>query len=75
MPDVQFLFVLRGYDPTEVDELIRQANRALASTDPATRSAVERRLRQPELHRRMRGYDPSQVEARLSILADQLAAR
>ena len=75
MPDVQFTIVLRGYDPAEVDELIDQANRALASTDPAARSAVERKLRQPELRTRIRGYDRSQIDARLAILADQLAAR
>jgi cell division septum initiation protein DivIVA len=75
MPDVQFMIVLRGYDPPEVDELIRQANPALASTDPAARSAVEHELRQPELRTRMRGYDRAQVHARLAILADQLAAR
>ena len=75
MPDVQFMFVLRGYDPAEVNDLIQQANRALASTDSATRSEVERRLRQPNLRIRMRGYDRSQVDARLAVLADQLAAR
>jgi DivIVA domain-containing protein len=75
MPDVQFMVVLRGYDPAEVDELIHQANLALASADRAARSAVERKLRQPELRTRMRGYDRSQVDARLAILADQLAAR
>lgn len=75
MPDVQFSIVLRGYDPAEVDDLIKQANRALASTDAAARSEVERRLRQPGLQTRMRGYDRSQVDARLAILADQLAAR
>lgn len=75
MPDVQFSIVLRGYDQAEVDELIRQANRALALTDPAARAEVERKLRQPELQTRMRGYDRSQVDARLAILADQLAAR
>ncbi len=75
MPDLQFTIVLRGYDPTEVDELIQQANQALALTDPAARSAVERKLRQPELRTRMRGYDRSQVDMRLAILADQLAAR
>jgi DivIVA domain-containing protein len=75
MPDVAFTMVLRGYDPAEVDKLIRQANLALASTDPAARSAMESRLRKPELQRRMRGYDQSQVHARLAILADQLAAR
>jgi DivIVA domain-containing protein len=75
MPDVQFMIVLRGYDPAEVDALIQRANRALASTDPAIRSAVERELLQPELRTRMRGYDRSQVHALLAILADQLAAR
>jgi DivIVA domain-containing protein len=75
MPDLQFMIVLRGYDPAEVDELIQQANRALALTDPVARSAVERKLRQPQLRTRMRGYDRSQVDARLANLADQLAAR
>jgi DivIVA domain-containing protein len=55
--------------------LIQQANRALALTDPVARSAVERKLRQPQLRTRMRGYDRSQVDARLANLADQLAAR
>jgi DivIVA domain-containing protein len=75
MPDVQFTIVLRGYDPAEVDELIQQAHRALVSADPAARSAMERTLRKPEFRTRMRGYDRSQVNAQLAILADQLAAR
>jgi DivIVA domain-containing protein len=75
MPDVQFTIVLRGYDPTQVDELIQQANRALAATEPADRAAVERKLRQPELRTRVRGYDRAQVDARLAALADQLTAR
>jgi DivIVA domain-containing protein len=75
MPDVQFMVVVRGYDRADVDELIQQANRALTSADPAARSAVERRLRQPQLRTRLRGYDRAQVDARLAILADQLAAR
>jgi DivIVA domain-containing protein len=75
MPDVQFMVVVRGYDRAEVDELIQQANRALASADPAVRSAVEHKLRQPQLGTRLRGYDRAQVDARLAILADQLAAR
>lgn len=74
MPGIQFTVVLRGYDPAEVDVLIGQANLALASPDRAARSAVERKLRQPELRTRMRGYDRSQVHERLAILADQLAA-
>jgi DivIVA domain-containing protein len=75
MPDIQFTIVLRGYDPADVDELIRQATRALMSTDPAGRSGVERTLRKPQLRTRLRGYNRSQVDARLAILADQLAAR
>jgi DivIVA domain-containing protein len=75
MPDVQFSIVLRGYDRAEVDGLIKQGNLALMSSDPSERSAVERTLRQPELTTRMRGYDRSQVDRQLAILADQLAAR
>jgi DivIVA domain-containing protein len=75
VPDVRFPTVLRGYDPEQVHELIRLANRALASPDPAERAAVERQLRQPQLHVRLRGYDRSQVEQRLAALADQLSGR
>jgi hypothetical protein len=32
-------------------------------------------LRQPQLGTRLRGYERAQVDARLAILADQLAAR
>jgi len=69
------MIVLRGYDRAEVDELIHRANLALASADPAVRAALERRLRQPELQTRMRGYDRAQVDTRLAMLADQLSAR
>ena len=75
MPDVRFTTVLRGYDPEQVHELIRQANRALASTDPADRAVVERQLRQPQLRIRLRGYDRWQVDQRLAALADQLSTR
>lgn len=75
MPDVRFTTVLRGYDPEQVHELIRLANRALASPDPDERAAVERQLRQPQLRVRLRGYDREQVHDRLAALADQLATR
>jgi hypothetical protein len=58
-----------------VDELIRRANQASASTSPADRAAVERDLRQPNLRTRLRGYDRLQVDAHLAALADHLAAR
>lgn len=73
--DVSFGFVLRGYDPDQVNDLIRRANQALGSADPAHRGAVERELRQPTLAVVLRGYDRSQVEERLAVLADQLSAR
>jgi DivIVA domain-containing protein len=74
MPDFPFTIVLRGYDTAQVDELIRRANRALASTNPADRAAVERDLRQPDLRTRLRGYDRVHVDAHLAALADHLAA-
>jgi DivIVA domain-containing protein len=75
VPDVTFTHVLRGYDPDEVNDLIRRANQALASPDPVHRAEVERQLRQPSLRVSLRGYDRMQVEERLAILADQLTAR
>jgi predicted HAD superfamily Cof-like phosphohydrolase len=74
MPDVTFTFVLRGYDSGQVNDLIRRANLALASPDPAHRAEVERQLRRPGLRISLRGYDRSQVAERLATLADQLTA-
>lgn len=75
MPDIQLTIVLRGYETAAVNDLIRQANQALASADAAVRSEVERKLRQPGLRRQLRGYDCGQVDTLLATLADQLAAR
>ena len=74
MPDVRFTIVLRGYDIDQVHDLIRRANFALALPDPAERAEMARQLRRPDLRVRLRGYDRSQVDSRLAVLADQLSA-
>jgi DivIVA domain-containing protein len=75
MPDVEFTIVLRGYDRDQVNDLIRRANRALGSPDPAARAEMQGELRHAAIPIRMRGYDRSEVDKRLATLADQLTAR
>jgi DivIVA domain-containing protein len=74
MPDVGFTIVLRGYDIDEVNDLLKRANLALGSADPAARADIVRELREAAFTVRMRGYERSQVDTRLGALADQLSA-
>jgi DivIVA domain-containing protein len=68
-----FTVVLRGYDPEEVDAVLRRVKAALASTDPAMRAAVRTELDQPGFRVRMRGYDRSEVDDYLRKAFDRLA--
>ncbi|GAB2932321.1 hypothetical protein GCM10027280_19960 [Micromonospora polyrhachis] len=57
-----FTIVLRGYDPAQVDAVVRRAAEARVSTDPAQRSAVLSELSNTRLLVKFRGYDRSQVD-------------
>ena len=68
-----FTVVLRGYDPDEVDAIIRRIEQAQASIDPALRATVRAELSHPTFRIRMRGYDRPQVDDYLRRAIDKLA--
>lgn len=69
----QLPVVLRGYDTTEVDELLRLADAALASGRETDRAVARQALRSVEFRRRPRGYAKRQVrrvvKQRLQLLS------
>lgn len=67
-----FTIVLRGYDPAQVDAVVRRAAEARGSTDPALRSAVLSELGNTKLLVKFRGYDRSQVDDYLRRVTDLL---
>jgi hypothetical protein len=67
-----FVVVLRGYEPGRVDNLVRRAQDALLSGDPAERAQVRAALEHPDLVVVLRGYDRAQVESHLRRLAARL---
>jgi hypothetical protein len=67
-----FTIVLRGYVPSEVDQLIQAAQTAL-DQEPAERAAIQARLANPNIEVALRGYDRGQVDAHLKRLATELA--
>jgi DivIVA domain-containing protein len=70
---VSFAVVLRGYDRTEVDLMVRRVNEALASDDLAVRASVSKELRECAFPVRLRGYDRIQVDEYLRHAASRLA--
>ncbi|MGI5241533.1 hypothetical protein [Dactylosporangium sp. CA-139066] len=69
---VNFLTVLRGYEPGRVDNLLRRAGDALLSGDPAQRAELRQELENPDLVVVLRGYDRAQVDAHLRKLYARL---
>jgi hypothetical protein len=69
---VEFLTVLRGYEPGRVDNLLRRAGDALLSGDPARRAEARAALEDPDLVVVLRGYDRAQVDAHLRKLRGRL---
>ena len=71
--DMDFTIALRGYDPAEVDAVVRRAHEALASDDPAVRASARAELARAALRVRLRGYDRGQVDEYLRHLEARLA--
>lgn len=70
-----FTFVLRGYDPAAVDEVIRAGREALSSPPgDQRRVAAAGRIKDAGFPIVLRGYDRRQVDAVLDGLAAELAA-
>jgi hypothetical protein len=57
-----FMIALRGFDIEQIDQLLQQADEALATEDQAVRAAACQALRHVQLKRRLRGYARAQVE-------------
>jgi DivIVA domain-containing protein len=68
-----FAVVLRGYDMSEVDELLRRVQTALSSTDQALRASLRHELHHPALPVRLRGYHRLEVDEYLRRAIDWLA--
>jgi DivIVA domain-containing protein len=68
-----FTTVLRGYDPAEVDAMLKRVKAALASADPAMRASVRAELDRVTFPVRLRGYDRAEVDEHLRKLVDRLA--
>ncbi|MDQ2816053.1 MAG: hypothetical protein M3Z75_30485 [Actinomycetota bacterium] len=67
-----FMVAMRGYDMAPVDQLLAQADRALASADPQLRSAVCHELQTVQFRERLRGYARREVDHRLKHLIQEL---
>jgi len=70
--EATFDIVLRGYDPHQVDQLLEQAEQALASDRWYVRKPALDALRSANLQRRLRGYDRDQVDRFIQALIRQL---
>ncbi|MEU3305730.1 hypothetical protein ACWGSK_07065 [Nocardiopsis sp. NPDC055551] len=77
LPEPEFDLVLRGFDRTQVADLIELGLRALVSPESVTISAERLRelLRAPEFDVVLRGLDRGQVLDYLDLLADRLEGR
>ncbi|MEV1112870.1 DivIVA domain-containing protein [Micromonospora sp. NPDC049751] len=68
-----FELALRGYDMRQVESLLAEVDRALATDSAASRAAARDALRAASFRRRLRGYEIQQVDAaidqRLAALA------
>ena len=70
--EATFDTVLRGYDPHQVDQLLDQAEQALASDRWYERKPVLDALRSANFRRRLSGYDPGQVDRFIQELIRRL---
>ena len=77
LPEPEFDLVLRGFDRTQVADVVEQGLRALVSPESATISAGRLRelVRVPDFDVVLRGLDRDQVLGYLGLLADRLDGR
>jgi cell division septum initiation protein DivIVA len=66
--------MMRGYDRAEVDQLLRRAEQAAASSDAGLRAVVCHELQTVRLRERLRGYSRVQVDQKIEQLARELSA-
>ncbi len=70
--DTNFIIVLRGYDPAEVDAAVRRVQQALMSVSPEVRASVRDELRRSVFRVRIRGYDRGEVDEYVRRATDDL---
>ena len=69
-----FTTALRGYDMRQVEELLENAERALASGRDQDRESALAALRAAAFSVRLRGYDRSQVDRFIDNLLRELGS-
>lgn len=67
-----FLVALRGYDMTQVDQVLQQADEALASGSEVLRASARQVLEQVQFRQRIRGYARHQVDRAVRELLQKL---
>ena len=65
--------MMRGYDRTEVDQLLARAEQATASRDIDLRATVHHELQTARLPDRLRGYSRVQVDEKIEQLTRDLS--
>ena len=65
--------MMRGYDRTEVDQLLARAEQATASRDIDLRATVRHELQTARLPDRLRGYSRVQVDEKIEQLTRDLS--
>ena len=65
--------MMRGYDRTEVDQLLARAEQATASRDVDLRATVCHELQTARLPDRLRGYSRVQVDEKIQQLTRDLS--
>ena len=70
---LQFPVMMRGYDRSEVDQLLARAEQAAASSDASVRAAACNDLRTARFQGRLRGYSRTQVNEKIEQLACELS--
>lgn len=73
--EVSFVRKWRGYDPAQVDPLIRAAEMAAFSQDLAERKAMAKKLRDTEFRTVRRGYDRLSVDLYTQLLIEEYLLR
>jgi len=69
----RFSVMMRGYDRTEVDQLLARAEQATASRDIDLRATVRHELQTARLPDRLRGYSRVQVDEKIEQLTRDLS--
>jgi hypothetical protein len=67
-----FMIALRGYDMNQVEQVVTQAEHALASGNETARASARQALTDANFTGRLRGYARVEVDRAVEQLLDQL---